>query len=76
MAVSHFKETVISAAKARGVDLVGSLERVIWEADRELDREHIDLAKAMEMLKKAFGSKLTSDDYGKIEKETRYRLGK
>jgi len=76
MALSHLEEIVKSTAAKNNIDLVRSIDRVVWEANEKLNRGEIDLAAAMEMIRKAFGPKFDKFDYKDIEKEASYNLRK
>lgn len=76
MAVSHLKDIVKKMAENKKLDWPNSIDRVIWDAERKLDGGEIDLAKAMEMIRGAFGYKLEKFDYQDIEKEIGYKLRK
>jgi hypothetical protein len=76
MAVSHLKDIVKKMAEGKKLDWPGSVDRIIWDAERKLNGGDIDLAKAMEMIKGAFEYKLEKLDYDYIEREIGYKLNK
>jgi hypothetical protein len=74
MPASYLREIVLKKAKAKEVEVLESMEKIVWDADKKLDREEIDIEKAIEMVKSAFGNKLDKWTYNDIEKEVRYKL--
>jgi|GEM_PF-6124680 isopentenyl diphosphate isomerase/L-lactate dehydrogenase-like FMN-dependent dehydrogenase len=72
MALSRLRQIVEKMASDKKISLAG-MTNAIWKANNEL-REEKDMPAAMDILKSAFGTKFSSDDYKKIEKEAGINL--
>lgn len=70
--ISRFKDVVNSIARANKIALTASENAEIWDINKKLDQEEMDLAQAMSMLRGRMGIKFTEDDYRKVKKEMRY----
>jgi hypothetical protein len=80
MAASYLKETVNKFIQNKKISLADSEERLIWSADKALDRGDITLNEAMENIKEALhaawkNKKVTDQDFRDIEKQIKNKLG-
>ena len=72
--VSNFKSAVESMAGDKKIEITKSMDRSLWEINRELDGGQMKLSEAMVKLWSVFRYNFSSDDYRKIEKEIGYNL--
>jgi hypothetical protein len=79
MAASYLKEIVKKFVQNKGISLTNSEEKIIWAADRALDKEEITLSEAMDSIKEALhvawkNRKATDQDFREIEKQIKNKL--
>jgi hypothetical protein len=80
MASSYLKEIVGKFIRDKEISLTDSEKKIIWTADRSLDKGDITLDEAMDSVREALHTawknrKAADQDFRDIEKQIKYKLG-